>query len=161
LRARQTEIGFVGVDDPALVVDDGQALTGGVGHELGDIVAGALPGELDDADRRREQEEHPCHGEERQQAENEGLRLIAAEKAQTDDGAHQHGGQQQHQPNMARTVRPVDRRASRRVALFSHETQIPSGSTVMPDGALAARWRRSLPRPPCSAPPEFLGLSLP
>ncbi len=88
-RAGKVEIGLVGIDDAAVVLDDDEAVPGGVGHELGDIVAGRLAAELHDADRDGEQEEHARHGEEGQQSENERLRLVASEIAQAQDRPHE------------------------------------------------------------------------
>ena len=64
----------------------------------------------------------PAMAKKRQEPEDQRLRLVAAEEAQADDGADEHRREQQHEPHMARAVRPVDRRARRRIAVLSHET---------------------------------------
>ena len=84
-----------------------------------------------DADRHGEEEEHARHGEERQQAEDQRLRLIAAEEAQAQDRADQHAGQKQDPADMAGTVGTVDGRALWRVALVSHGISLSPGTMVI------------------------------
>jgi hypothetical protein len=110
VRPGESKIGLVGVDDPPVVLDHHQPLARGVGHELGDVVAGGLAGELDDPDGDGEEEEHPGHGEERQQPQDQRLGLVAAQEPQAEDRPHQNAGEQQDQPDMARTVGTVDGR---------------------------------------------------
>ena len=93
---------------------------------------GGSAGELHDADRDGEEEEHAGHGEEGEQAEDERLRLIAAEKAQAEDRADQDRRQKQHTADMARTIRAVDRFAGRRVALISHVTSLSLRKAATP-----------------------------
>ena len=57
--------------------------------ELGEVVAGGLAAELDDADGDGEEEEHAGHGEEGEQAEDQRLGLLAGEKRRLSDRADQ------------------------------------------------------------------------
>jgi hypothetical protein len=110
IRPCEGEIGFVGVDDPPVVLDHDQPLARGVRHELGDVVSGDLPGELNNPDGDGEEKEHAGHGEERQQSQDQRLGLLAAQETQAQDRPDQDAGEQQDQPDMTRAVGTVDGR---------------------------------------------------
>ena len=118
--AGKHEVALVGVEDAAVVLDHDEPVGGGIGHRLGEVVAGALAAELDGTDRHREQEEHPRHAEERKQQQDQRLGALGGDEAEAQRRADEERGQEQEQPDPARALRAVDRRAGWCLARFSH-----------------------------------------
>ena len=81
-RARQREIGGVGIDHVAPGIGDGEPVMGMVGDAAHHGIIGLAIGETDDAGGEGEQIEQPDHRQQRQHAEDIGLRLGAADRHQ-------------------------------------------------------------------------------
>ncbi len=143
----ERQIAFVGVDDPPVVVGHHEPLARRVGHHLGEVVARALAGELDGADRQGEEEEHARHGEQREQPEDQRLRLLGGHEAQADRRSDQNARKQEQQADMARPLRPVDGGTRQGLAVLSHEDATSFPLRLMMRAAAAARPPPSVPRP--------------
>ncbi len=109
-RTRKGHIGVVRIDRLALAVRDQQALGVRVGKQLGEVVARPLPCKLNESDSKREKREDADHGKQRQQRQNEPLRLIARQHGKGDNRGNQEHGQEQHQAGAAGTFRTIDSR---------------------------------------------------
>ena len=142
--AGQPHIGFVGVDHPAIVFDDELALGRGVDDGAGDVVARGRAGELQRADGQGEQEEHARHREQRQQSEDERLRLLVGDEGQPDRGADEQPRQHQQQADPTGPFRTIDRtgRRHRWSADLSHQA-LPIPRTWPPHRALWIVKRRA------------------
>jgi hypothetical protein len=147
LRARQRHVAFVGVDDPPVVVGHHEPLARRVRHQLGEVVARALAGELHGADRQGEEEENARHGEQREQPEDERLRLLGGHEPQADRRSDQNARKQEQQADMARPLRPVDGGTRQGLAVLSHEDATSFPLRLMMRAAAAARPPPSVPRP--------------
>ena len=83
-RARQRQIGGIGIDDMAARVGDGDPVISEIGDAADDGVVGRTVGKADDAGGKGKQIEQADHGKQRQQAENIRLGLRAADGGQRD-----------------------------------------------------------------------------
>ena len=101
----QRQIGRVGIDHMAARVGDREPVIGVIGDAAHDGIVGRAIGEADDAGGEREQVEQPDHGQQRQQPEDIGLRLGAADGHQRDRGRDDPAGHQQHQHDAAAAPR--------------------------------------------------------
>ena len=124
--AGDPQIGLVGVDQPAAVLDDQLPVGRGVDDALGDVVPGGAAAELERPDGQREQEEHARHGQQRQQPHDERLGLLVGHEGQADGGPDQQSGEHEQQPDPARLLRPVDRARRLRGGRVRHRDR-PAG----------------------------------
>ncbi|MEY9683405.1 hypothetical protein ABIF13_004179 [Bradyrhizobium elkanii] len=141
-RAGQREIGGVGIDHVAAGVGDDEPFLGLVGDPRHHRIIGGTVGEADDAGGKGEQVEQPDGGEQRQHAEDIGLRLGAADGHQPDRHRDDAGGDQDHQQDAAVPPRwPVGHERlghGRIVAIGGHlERHGSSASRRRPAGHLA------------------------
>jgi hypothetical protein len=82
-------------------IGDREAVMGMIGDPARHGVVGASIRETDDAGCEREQTEQPDHRQQRQQAEDIGLRLGAADRHQRERRSDNAAGHQQHQDDAA------------------------------------------------------------
>ena len=118
--AGKRKVGLVGVDRATAILDGEAALARRVGHELGEVVPGALTGELERADGVGEQEEYPRHREQRHQPVDQRRRAIVGDEKEREKRADQHAGERQHQPDVPPRLRPVDHGAGGKIAHRIH-----------------------------------------
>jgi hypothetical protein len=104
-RPRQRQVGGVGIDHVTAGVGDGESVMGMIGDPAHDGVVRGPIGETDDACGEREQIEQPDHRQQRQQPQNIGLRLRAAEGHQRDRHRDDPKRHQQHQHDAAAASR--------------------------------------------------------
>ena len=114
-RPRQRQIGCVGVDHVTAGIGHRQSVIGLVRDPALDGIVGDAVGEADDARGEGEQVEQPDHGEQRQQAEDIGLRLGPPDGHESDRRRDDPAGHQQHQHDGAAAPRRLVRRPSARM----------------------------------------------
>ena len=100
-RLDQVEIGGIGIDHAAVRVGDDDAIEGAVDHRLDQRADGAGRGQPQDAAGEREQREHADGGKHREEGQDIGLGIAAAEHDDGGCGGDQHAGDQQHQHDAA------------------------------------------------------------
>ena len=106
LSTGNTEIGFVGVDQAAAILHHDGAFGRRVDDSLSDVVAPGLSRELERADRQGEQAEHARHGQQREEAEDQRLRLFVRDEGQAYRRAHEKSGENEEQSDPPRPLRP-------------------------------------------------------
>ena len=109
-RARHGEVGLVGVEEARITFRDQKPLAAGIGDQLGQIVAGRLPGELQHADGVEEQRAQPDDGEDRQQPERETTCLLLRQNRIRGGGCHEQHRDGQDQQRTAGSLRAINRR---------------------------------------------------
>ena len=100
-RPRQCEVGRIGINDMAALIGDDDAIKGAVGHFTDDWVVGRPIGKLHDPGGERECHEQPDHGQQREQAEDIGLGLDAAEQHEADRSSDHGERDEKHQRRAA------------------------------------------------------------
>ena len=100
-RPDQVEIGGVGVEHAARLVGDHDAVEGIVDHRLEQRIALLPAGKLHDAGGHGEQREYADGAEQRQQRQDVGSGIVAADIDQAGGGGDQRQGDQQHQADRA------------------------------------------------------------
>ena len=98
---RQRQIGGVGIDHVAAGIGHREPVIGMIGDPAHHRIVGGAIGETDDAGGEGEQVEQPDHRQQRQQPEDIGLRLGAADGHQRDRHRDDRDGHQQHQNDAA------------------------------------------------------------
>ena len=104
-RARERQIGGVGIDHMAARIGDRQSVIGMIGDAAHDRIVGGAVGEANDAGGEGEQVEQPDHRQQRQQPEDIGLGLRTADGHQRDRRRDDPAGHQQHQHDAAAAPR--------------------------------------------------------
>ena len=144
-RPRQRQIGRIGIGDLTADIGHRDAVEGVVGHRAHHRIVRRAVGEPHDAGGKGEQREQPDHRQKRQEAENIGLRLGAAERHEGHGGSDDRRRDHQHQHDAA--AAPLGLRGRRDLAVVvgfdGHRTVCRLFSTV------AARVRAS---PECPKP---------
>ena len=108
LAARQRHVDFIGIDDAALALRHQQALDVIVGDALGDVVARALPGQLQKADGVEEQAGDADDRQKRQNAEGQPLGILARQQEEGGERRHEEDGKENHQRGAAAALGTVD-----------------------------------------------------
>ena len=98
---RERKIGRIEIDDMTARVGDREAVMGMIGDAARHRIVGAAIGETNDAGSESEQAEQPDRRQQRQQAEDIGLRLGAADGHQGERCRDNAAGHQQHQDDAA------------------------------------------------------------
>jgi hypothetical protein len=98
---RQRQIGGIGIDHMAAGIRHRQPVIGVIGDPAHHRIVGGAIGETDDAGGKGEQVEQPDHRQQRQQPEDIGLGLGAADGHQRDRHRDDGKGHQQHQNDAA------------------------------------------------------------
>ncbi len=100
-RPREREIGRVGIGHVTAGVGDREAVIGEIGDAADHRIVGRAIGEANDPGREGEQIEQADHRQQREQPENVGLRLRAADRRERDRDGDDRAGHQQHQHDAA------------------------------------------------------------
>jgi hypothetical protein len=108
-RAREREIGGVGIGDVTAGVGDRKAVIGQIRDAADHGIVGGAIGEANDSRSVREQIEQPDHRQQREQAENVGLRLRTADGHERHRDCDDRAGHQQHQHDAAAAPRRLVR----------------------------------------------------
>ena len=106
-RADQVEIGGIGVEHPARLVGDDDAVEGVVGERLEHRIAAVAAGKRHDAGGKREQREHADGAEHGQQRQDVGFRMVAPDIDDAGGGGDQQQRDQQHHADAAAARRAL------------------------------------------------------
>ena len=134
LRAREGEIGFVGIDDAAVILDHHEPVARRVGHQLGDVVAGVWPENWTTPIAMAKRKNTPAMAKKARSPRIRGWACSMPRKRRLRVAPTRSAGQQQHPSDMAGTVGAVDRPNPWRVALVSHEISTSSTEANVPHG---------------------------
>ena len=108
MRARQRQIGLVGVDDPRVALGHEKPVRAGVGDHLGDVVLDGLTGKLKKSDGIGEKRENADHGEHGQQRHEQAARGLGRQEGEGARDRDQGGRQKQDEAGATGPFAAVD-----------------------------------------------------